>query len=449
MNNLETVKTGESLIRTVVLILFLISLSLITYDKLPFLNYSSYSPSSVFTFIAAFIFIIVVGYKRESYDKWLVIFIIISTVHSLISGIIYNDIATAIKHIATLIIGFSVFVVVRYAFVHKKDNRLYERVLILSLIFPIFLGFLQMIYQLGFKFNFINKLTSFFVAHVYEGRIQLTSSEPSWAVMHLLSLGIIVLFASRKRTKFMFISMVILFFMSFSALGYGVLLFSFLLFGLITKNKHRVKILLFVCIILFFIFDVIPILIDKFNIQGYYIQRFDYRYLFSPEFLATDGSGFVRIVFPTIGLLQFLDFPLGYGGGFYYIHFKEYLLNHFSYGLIFPEVQYNTLINPENANPRNLFIKVLCEEGIAGAMFFILFLIGVFKQCKTKYSKFVYCLALSLLLNFDSYAFVDFWLLIGILTSGYLDKNSKTEKNNVINQLPQRKVFLASQVESR
>ncbi|WP_394548799.1 O-antigen ligase family protein [Priestia aryabhattai] len=410
---------NDKLIRTLILWLFLVGISLITYDKLPFLNYSSYSPSAIFPFFAAFLFILLIGYKVERYDKWLIIFMIISTIHSLIAGAIYNDYNSSFTHIFTLIIGFSTFVVIRFAFLNKSDNRLYERAIFLSLIIPISLGFLQMINTFGFNIGFIYQITHVFAAHLFQGRIQLTSSEPSWAVMHLLALGSLVLFMSR-RTKFTFTAMVILFFMSFSALGYGVLFFSFFLFGLITK-KHRGKVFVFMGVLIALVFILVPFLINVFDIQDYYIRRFDYRYLFSREFLATDASGFVRIVYPLIGWIQFIEFPLGHGGGFFYTHFREVITNHFLYGLSFESVQadYDAV---QNTNARNLWMKLLSEEGIINLPFFILFLIGVFKKCKSNLSRYVFCLAISLLLNFDSYALVDFWLLLAVAASGYLDK---------------------------
>lgn len=407
--------------RTAFLYLFLLSIFLITYDKLPFLNYSSYSPSAIFPIFLAFILLFFFGYQHQKYDNWLILFLFISTIHSLFSGVYYGNIATSVKHIFTLIIGFSTFIVFRYAFLKKKDDKLFERIFVISLIIPVTLGFLQLLNQIGLNLNLVNTLTSVFSVNIYERRIQLTSSEPSWAVMHLLSLGVMILFISRKKSKLLFSAMVILFFASLSTLGFGVLAFSFLLYALITK-KYRMKMFLLLGIILTVVFVLIPNIIDIFGIQGYYVRRFDPRYLFSHEFLATDGSGFVRIVFPLIGFLQFLDNPFGYGGGFYYVHFTEYLMNHFSFGMHFPEVQYNAFIYPENAASRNLLSKLLSEEGIINLIFFVAFLIGVYKQCKSNYSKFVFCLAISLLLNFDSYAFVDFWMLMGVVASGYFNK---------------------------
>ncbi|MED3920254.1 hypothetical protein P4644_11250 [Priestia aryabhattai] len=412
----------EKIIQTIIMFCFLVSISLITYDKLPFLHFSSYSPSSIFTFFAAFILIILVGYNYQYYDRWFIIFIAISIAHSLISGVYYDDVGSSFQHIVTLGVGVSIFATVRYAFMKKrKNNKLYENILILSLIWPLTLGYLQLLKQFGLGLGFVDHITGFFAQTVYVGRVQLASSEPSWAVMHLLTIGVILLFNAKGRPflKLMLFGMFFLFLMIFSSFGYGVLLLSFILFGLVTK-RYRFKMLILIALSWVIVFFIVPWLLDVFNVQGYYSQRFNYKYLFSQEFLSSDASGFIRIAFPIIGIYQFFHFPFGYGGGFYYVHFNEYLLKHFAYGLQFDEVMLN-VTQAGTATARNLFSKILSEEGIVQFVFFILFLKGIYKQCKTGYGKYVFCLALAFLSNFDTYAFVNFWVLMGVVASGYFN----------------------------
>ncbi len=418
------VKTKSILIiRTLILILFLISICLISFDKLPFLHYSSYSPSSIFTFFGAFVLILILGYKVESYDKWLIIFLCISIIHSIISGIYYNNIEKSLNHIVTLLVGFSIFITVRYAFKNKEaQSNLYENILIVSMFVPLLLGYLQLLNQLGFHISFINRLTSIFAYKVYEGRIQMGSSEPSWAAVHLLTIGAILLFRLKGKLlkSIVVFLMSILFIMTFSSYGYGVLLLSLIVFGLINK-KSRLKVFLILIITLLLVFFIVPLILDIFNVNSYFNQRFDFSYIFSQEFLKSDASGFIRIIFPIIGLLEFINFPLGYGGGFYYIHFNDYLVKYFSYGLNFEEVKENYLV-PGTATARNLFSKILSEEGIVQFIIFIMFLKGLFQKATTSYGKYVLCLAIAFLANFDTYAFVNFWFLLGVVSSGYYNR---------------------------
>jgi len=413
--------------KTLIFYLFLLGVCLIPYDKLPFLDYSTYSPSAIFPFLGAFFWLMITKHKIDKNDFWLILFCFISIIHSLLSGIVHQNLIVALKHIVTLIVGTSIFFTVRYVFtelLHKNESRIFENILFLSLIIPIFLGYVQLINQLGFANNFATQLTSLFAKNVYEGRIQMVSSEPSWATIHLLTLGVIVFVLKSRGKKFLylFVFMLILFVSIFSLYGYGVIIMSFILFGLLaTSIKNRFKIIVIIVSSLIIIFFFIPWVLQIFDIYGYYVSRFDYRYLFSSEFLREDGSAFVRIVFPLIGVMQFLDNPFGTGGGFYYINFAQYLEKYFSYGLVFPEVVYNTFVNPENANPRNLYVKLLSEEGIVNTSIFLIFLVGVLKKCRENYSKYAFCLAVSLLVNFDSYAFVDFWFLLAVASSGYLD----------------------------
>lgn len=408
------------------LVLFLISMSLLTYDKLPFLRYSSYSPSSIFTFAICFIIVLITGLRIYKYDKFLILFIFISIVHSMLSGIYYKDINSSFKHIITLFVGMTVYFSTRHAFSNKKYKYLYEKILIASLIVPIILGFLQLLNQIGLNIEIVNKVTSLFSFYVYPKRIQMASSEPSWASIHLLTVSSIFLFNSTtsRKQKIMLSLCLVLFLFIFSSYGYGVLIFSLILFGLITK-KSRIKVILFMFIFGLIVFKIVPLIIDIFNVQGYFNNRFDIKYLFSKDFLSEDASGFIRIIFPIIGLMEFIHFPFGYGGGFYYVHFNDYLIQHFSFGLNFAEVQQNYLQPQISATARNLFSKILSEEGIIQFIIFIFFLKGIFKQCKTNYGKYVLCLALAFMLNFDSYAYVNFWFLLGVISSGYFDNKEK------------------------
>ncbi|MEI2464978.1 O-antigen ligase family protein [Niallia taxi] len=418
---------GRLIIKTLILIFFLISISLISYDKLPFLHYSSYSPSSIFTFFGAFVLILLLGYKPEGYDKWLLIFIGVSIVHSVLSALYYDNIGKSFSHIVTLVVGFSVFITVRYAFSNKKANsNLYENILVLSMIIPLFLGFLQFLNQMGLHLAFINNLTSLLAYKAYDGRIQMASSEPSWAAVHILTIGAILLYKSKRKPirRLVIAAMAFLFLMTFSSYGYGVFLLSLLIFGLITK-KSRMKVILSVVALLSVVFFVVPYVLDIFDVNSYFNQRFNYKYIFSQEFLQTDASGFIRIIFPVIGLLEFLHFPIGYGGGFYYVHFNEYLVKYFSYGLVFEEVQENYFV-PGTATARNLFAKILSEEGFFQFIFFLLFLRGIFKKATSAYGKYVLCLAIAFLANFDTYAFVNFWFLLGVVSSGYFNKEQES-----------------------
>lgn len=409
---------------------FVLFIFLFTFDKLPFLNYSAYSPSAIFPMFIGFIVIALQGLSFGREEKIFISFIFFSVLHSVLSGAYYNNLAVTAKHSVTLLIGFMLFTFVKYAYIHKKDNLFFEKVIGYSLFLPVGLGFLQLFNQLGLNLPLVDRITGIFVENVYVDRVQMTSSEPSWAVMHLLSLGMLVYFTYKKTGKFkkLFFSMVILFFMSFSVLAYGMIFFSFLLYLFVAKRKGRFKIL-FIIVFIAVSFSVLaPVILDKFNVSGYYVHRFNLSTLLSPEILKTDVSAFVRVVFPLIGVLEFLFFPLGRGGGFYYTGFSDLINKYFPYGLSFKEVIYNTTINPENANPRNLIVKIMSEEGILGIVLFGMLLLFVFKKCRSNYSKFVYCVAISLLLNFDSYAFLDFWLLMGILSSGYFD-NFETKQN--------------------
>ena len=111
----------------------------------------------------------------------------------------------------------------------------------------------------------------------------------------------------------------------------------------------------------------------------------------------------------------------GLGGGYYFYEFNAILFEKFSYGLKFKEVYDIAYVMPDSATSRNLFAKILSEEGVVGIMLFMGFLSTAVKG-SSPYAKFALALCFSLVMNFDSYSFVNFWLLIGFIRSGFFNE---------------------------
>jgi hypothetical protein len=417
----------------IIYFLFLLGVALITFEGLPFARFSNYSPISIFPLFAGFMLALIKGIKLKKVDILFFLFCFYSISHSLIMAMIYNDISSSIKHIITIIIGFSIYifsfyVTEKYLPFDKNINR-FTTSLYIAFTIPVIIGLLQLMSQLNITNDSINNITTLFVKVVYNNRIQMLSSEPSWAIIHILTALILFIFINMyngKKTSIMVICLGILFILSFSAFGYGVVVFALLLF-MILQNKNRLKTFFAALIVLFVVFTILPFMIETFNIQGYYTHRFQLDELSISNLLERDESFFVRIIFPVIGVIQFINFPIfGVGGGFYYVEFANMMIKYFPYALDMAEVNTNVFVNPEAANPRNLFSKILSEEGILGGILFFSFLIVLYnKYAKNNYSKLVFCLAISFTLNFDSYALVDFWLLIGLLRGGFFEREVK------------------------
>ena len=161
-------------------------------------------------------------------------------------------------------------------------------------------------------------------------------------------------------------------------------------------------------------------LLEALHVSGYFTDRFQFNF---SHMVKADNSFFIRVFFPAIGFLEFAQHPIfGVGGGFYYRDFAGLLLKHFSDGLAFTEVSDLVFNRPEMATSRNLLAKVFAEEGLVGAILLIGFMATVLRSAGANpYAKFAFALCVSLVMNFDSYSFVNFWLLIGFIRGGFFD----------------------------
>ncbi|MGG1655938.1 O-antigen ligase family protein [Geobacillus thermopakistaniensis] len=426
MNN--TIVNDRFRIDSAPLLFFIIGFSMFSVDGIPYITYTDYKPiSAIFLGISLFLLITSRGSRLcwHSTEKILLFFVFYSILHSLLVALQIRDIKSSIEHILSLFVGlivyFCIVSILPYLKKAKQPEKIFNLLLIFTFLFPIMFGILQIL-DLLLGIGSVNKLTSLFVSRTY-GRVQMLSNEPSWAAIHIL-VGIILFNYYRKDymlSKIFFYVLVILFIFTFSMNGYIVLMIT-IIFYLLIKREIKALFLFFLGLLLFI---AIGYIINLLQLEGYYVHRFDFKqYYHFGKLLHNDGSIFVRVVFPIIGLIQFLENPiLGVGGGFYYLDFARIIQEHFSYGLSFNEVYFNAFVDPSNANPRNLIVKILAEEGLVGFIVFLFFLFKLFTYCKSDYSKFVFCFGLAMVMNFDSYAFVDFWIMLAFIRSGCFERD--------------------------
>ncbi|MFC7393007.1 O-antigen ligase family protein [Scopulibacillus cellulosilyticus] len=372
----------------------------------------------------------------------MILFAFYSSLHSLFTVFQNGEVANTIAHVATLVIGLCVYFSSTYygeLFQELKYYRTFLISLILAFVPLIILGDLQLINQFSGKLSFVNNITSFFAQNVYDKRIQGVSGEPSWAMLHILTGLVLFLFFLRgKKSLFILtviINLIILFVCSFSFYGYLVLGFSLILYMIFTK---KVKNLFLGVLILLVLFIGLKLILLDSGISNYSINRFSKLSNITSfkDVLFLDGSFFVRITFPLIGFIEFIRHPIfGLGGGNSYLEFKQILLSYFPEGIKYPEVYFNAFINNKVFTPRNLFSKILAEEGIIGITLFLGFLITFYKKfCKGNISVFTFFLVIAIFLNFDSYATIDCWLLLGLIKSGFFDRGLNVERKNSIYQ---------------
>jgi hypothetical protein len=380
----------------------------------------------MFPMLAASFLLLFTGFRFKKGDFFFLAFMMYSIGHSLVVSIRYEDLGSSLKHVITLLFGLSMYRISVYIAEQSKENPALKgwiaKSLLIAFVPPLAAGFLQLMDSLFIRSGFSGSLTGLFSEKVYRGRIQMLSGEPSWAAIHMLSGGLLMFYLFKqgfRKLLIPFIGIAVLMVLSFSAYAYTVLLTALLIYVFIT-NRHRGRMLLILTGSIFVVAVGVPYLLETFRVSGYFTDRFQFDF---SHLIKTDNSYFVRLVFPAIGFLEFARHPLfGLGGGFYYREFSDILLNHFSEGLIFKEV-YDLVFNrPEMATSRNLVSKLFAEEGLVGAFLFIGFMISIFRSTGANpYAKFAFALSVSLVMNFDSYSFVNYWLLIGFLRGGFFD----------------------------
>lgn len=351
------------------------------------------------------------------------LFAVYSIGHSLLVATNNGDIGSSASHIITLLFGLSMFRVSTYvAEQAKEDPEIIKRIaksIAIAFIPPLFAGFLQLFDSFFVRNGFSGAFTGLFAEKVYLRRIQMLSGEPSWAAIHMLSGGLIMLFLFKRgfrKQMVLLTATMLLMVLSFSAYAYSVLLTALVFYVLVTnKNRGRMLVVLAACALVVVVG--VPFLIETFKISGYFTDRFEFNF---SQLINNDNSFFIRTVFPAIGFVEFARHPIfGVGGGFYYTEFASLLQQYFSSGLKFSEVYDLVFINPNDATSRNMVSKVFAEEGLIGVILFGGFLVSIFRSCGANpYSKFAFALCIALVMNFDSYAFLDFWLLFGFIRGG-------------------------------
>lgn len=415
------------MIRGLVIALFLLSLAVLTYDSLPYFHFSVYRPLAMFPMFAASFLLLFTGFRFRKGDGLLLAFALYSIGHSLAAAVGYEDMGSSFKHAVTVLFGLAMYRVSVYvAEQTKEDPALIGRIsacVIAAFIPPLAAGLLQLADALIVRSGFSGAWTGLFSEKVYKGRMQMLSGEPSWAAIHLLTGGLLALDLYKRgfrQHRYLLAGIAVLLVLSFSAYAYMVLLIALLIYVL-TTGKHRGRMIVALAACVWIVAVGVPYLLEAFKVSGYFTDRFQFNF---ERLMQSDNSVFVRLVFPAIGFMEFAQHPLvGVGGGFYYREFTDHLLRHFSQGLGFKEVYDLVFLHPEWATPRNLLSKVFAEEGLIGAALFIGYLVSTFRRAGAHpYAKFAAALGVSLVMNFDSYAFVNFWLLAGFVRGGYFDR---------------------------
>jgi O-antigen ligase len=156
-----------------------------------------------------------------------------------------------------------------------------------------------------------------------------------------------------------------------------------------------------------------------------------------------DESVFLRTADPATALFMFADYPIrGVGGGNYRDYFGEYIKENFPLASKFGFSQMKSQLSEKKEQTKNLYARMLGEFGLVGITLLLFFLGGLTRRlrnaqifdAKTKrYLILWFIVCLVSLMQFDSFAYINFWLLAALIfalrESSFPDTTPEEEQN--------------------
>ncbi len=420
------------------------SLTLLGILLIPFMSFpimpTNYRPISVFfLFITGVVYFYTYLLKLKISKDVLIlsIFVIFSTIHSFF----LVELSQSLRALFPLWLGFFSYV----AMLQFLKNTNIEKVFRFFLKLYIFIILISIIEILSMKgvlpFELKQLIGTIFSGHVNK-RIQLITSEASWAAKIIIFVIPIYFYFYNKYGKIYksFFILLIIFIFLFSLEGFLIIMCSILLYAIFdfkhifrkliyfykkySLSLRNIKIItsLFMLIILFgIVLNVILSTEQNYAISRVYkiIENFNINSLLF--IISLDESTFIRAIYPYIGLLIFFHHPLGIGLGGYPEYFNFYInqlpINFSS----FKEVSGD--IETVSADPKNLYSKILSETGIIGSFLFLVFLtlhikyLSFIKRMNPNFRLFFisnFLLGICGVLQFGSLAYLPFWFSLAI-----------------------------------
>ena len=300
-----------------------------------------------------------------------------------------------------------------------------QRLIIWSMYIFILIGAVEMLSMFGL----IPSIVKTFLSQVFSGessrRIQITTSEASWAARIAFWYVPFSVLIMREKSKFgkiilMFLCSILL--VSFSLTAYVMVIFATLLYFILFYDFKFLNLRrLGVMIILLGLIMFLLVLIYQANVGNGY----EYKRVTSAlngnimDLIYKSESLFIRIFYPICALEIFTIHPYGVGAGNFSLFLSKcsYMLDVPNY---FNEVRGH--LENGNATPRNFYLRVLCEIGLIGLLILMYFMFVVFQKVnrinsseEATFYRLMFVISLSIQLQTDSYIFVLFWLGMSVI----------------------------------
>lgn len=415
--------------------LIIIAIFLMPYDALHVMP-STYRPVSVFPIVLA-LFVGLMGKKiRLGCSAYpfmaFYIYVVVSTVVRICLGV--DGAFQGLKTIVTLSLGIASYIVLYSFFRANRERFGFERtiddiarVLSAAYVIPLLVGVLETLSLVGILPSSINEILRGVFGGFQDRRLTLTSYEASWASVHLLiafcaNAHIYSKLRARNNLVMAATAFLLMIYtkslqgaMAF-AVGFAVYLvwkaFHF-------KNIKKLIIQMAVfSVAVFCIFKLLAILSKPGD--AYYMRRIA-NFTSVGNMIRTDGSSFVRIVFPYLALLVWFDHPFfGVGGDAFPPLISTYIDKYFPWAWgTFPH------LNPAAELPGSLYTCVPAEFGAIGLILFVGGILLAVKRliqdgsrwlCSPFISLFV-LIILSNQLQQTSYAYFPLWVVLSMINA--------------------------------
>ncbi|MCG8606814.1 O-antigen ligase family protein [bacterium] len=426
----------------------ILALVFIPFDGVPVLFPTTYRPLSLLFLIPSLLLIVLsIGWTlrlRKSVAKLTLAFVYFSLSSIILTTYFGYAWDGFLDFFVTFSLGISAFTVFLTAFTRIR-SRCESNDELIALVFKyISIGYVIMILVGCVEFLSlytpavsvdVKKTLNLLTSGKISSRLQLTSGEPSWAARQAL-FGLPILLIAKGRNSFWTISLFVLFLLTFSLEGFFVMALSTLVyFAYLYWEKKRTffRKMLKVTLGLVFLSTVVFFFAKEVFLKGngYYSTRFDKLASLQSVQLANliylDESVFLRTAYPAAAFLMFVDYPvLGVGGGNYRYHFGKYINENFPSASKFGFTQMKRQHIGKKEQTKNVYARMLGEFGLVGITMFLFFLAGLTKRLrnaqilneKTKRYLFLWFIMCVLsLIQFDSFAYINFWLLSAFILS--------------------------------
>lgn len=377
-------------------IFYIVAFFLVGFTSLPIIP-SHYSPSSAIFLLLSYL----VTYKidlrpKEKWSFFLLFFVFWTSIATLVN-ILLGTVSALSALNGFLALGLGVFSIYMFcsAFRHVKEEVVAKTIL-WSLNFIFAVGCIEILNIIGLLPQSIEDLIVSAISKTVVARVQLTTSEASWAARLMLFYIPLLVWMNKagmttKRQTRTYGLICLFFLMSTMSLSAAVvfsvfvplyLFFNMYAFGL---NSYVLRVLINVTSTTLLFFFVISVLFYSMkDMDSYYVNRVMGFFSFSgggvADFIKERESLFVRVYYPLAALDMFLHNPFGGGVGSFADQFNNAMVRLGFADIDILEVQEDMARG--TADPKNMYFKIAAETGVVGIGAYLAFMFYVLRRIR-------------------------------------------------------------------